>query len=62
VSVFPNEDVAFSVSFRENFPSHRTICDFRVRHLTELTNLFAELVALASTKVKVNASKRKVMS
>jgi len=30
------EDVAFRMLGAGNFPSHRTICDFRLRHLPEL--------------------------
>jgi transposase len=70
------EDVAFRMLGAGNFPSHRTICDFRVRHLTELTDLFVQVVRLArelglvklgvigldGTKVKANASKHKAMS
>jgi transposase len=70
------EDVAFRMLGAGNFPSHRTICDFRVRHLPELTELFAQVVRLArelglvklgvigldGTKIKANASKHKAMS
>ena len=70
------EDVAFRMLGAGNFPSHRTICDFRVRHLPELTELFAQVVWLArelglvklgvigldGTKIKANASKHKAMS
>jgi transposase len=70
------EDVAFRVLGAGNFPSHRTICDFRVRHLPELKALFVQVVrlgkelglvklgtiALDGTKVKANASKHKAMS
>lgn len=70
------EDVAFRMLGAGNFPSHRTICDFRVRHLPELTELFVQVVRLArelglvklgvigldGTKVKANASKHKAMS
>ena len=34
------EDVAFRFLGAGNFPSHRTICDFRMRHLPELKELF----------------------
>ena len=59
-----------------NFPSHRTICEFRVKHLAELKELFVAVarlakelglvklgtVALDGTKVKAHASKHKAMS
>jgi transposase len=70
------EDVAFRMLGAGNFPSHRTICDFRLRHLPELKELFVQVVRLArelglvklgtlgldGTKVKANASKHKAMS
>lgn len=70
------EDVAFRMLAAGNFPAHRTLCDFRVRHLTELTELFVQVVRLArelglvklgvigldGTKVNANASKHKAMS
>ena len=70
------EDVAFRMLGAGNFPSHRTICDFRLRHLPELKALFVQVVRLAKelglvklgtmaldgTKVKANASKHKAMS
>ncbi len=70
------EDVAFRVLGAGNFPSHRTICEFRRRHLEDFRRLFAEVVTLAremgvanfgklsvdGTKVRANASKRKAMS
>jgi transposase len=70
------EDVAFRVLGAGNFPAHRTICDFRLRHLPELKELFVQVVRLArelglvklgtialdGTKVKANASKHKAMS
>ena len=70
------EDVAFRVLAAGNFPSHRTICEFRRRHLGDFKRLFVEVVCLASamgavrfgtlsidgTKVRANASKRKAMS
>jgi transposase len=57
-------------------PEHRTICDFRRRHLPVLGGLFGQVlklcqraglvklghVALDGTKVKANASKHKAMS
>jgi transposase len=70
------EDVAFRLLGAGNFPSHRTICDFRVKHLPELKELFVAvarlakelglvklgMVALDGTKVKAHASKHKAMS
>lgn len=70
------EDVAFRVLGAGNFPSHRTICDFRKKHLNDFKSLFIELVRLAreaglvrlgtlavdGTKVRANASKHKAMS
>jgi len=70
------EDVAFRMLGAGNFPSHRTICDFRLRHLPELKELFVQVVRLArelglvklgvigldGTKMKANASKHKAMS
>jgi transposase len=70
------EDVAFRVLGAGNFPAHRTICEFRQRHLPEFQELFVELVRIAretgmirlgtvavdGAKVKANASKRKAMS
>ena len=71
-----HEDVAFRVLGAGNFPSHRTICEFRRRHLADFKRLFVEVVRLAcavgavrfgtlsidGTKVRANASKRKAMS
>ena len=70
------EDVAFRVLGAENFPQHRTICEFRRRHLEDFERLFVEVVRVAremgvarfetlsvdGTKVRANASKRKAMS
>jgi transposase len=70
------EDVGFRILGAGNFPSHRTICDFRLRHLPELKELFVQVAQLArelglvklgtmaldGTKVKANASKHKAMS
>ena len=70
------EDVAFRVLAAGNFPSHRTLCEFRRRHLGDFKRLFVEVVRLAAetgvanfgklsidgTKVRTNASKRKAMS
>ena len=70
------EDVAFRVLAAGNFPSHRTLCEFRRRHLGDFKRLFVEVARLAAetgmanfgklsidgTKVRANASKRKAMS
>ncbi len=70
------EDVAFRVLGAGNFPQHRTLCEFRRRHLADFKELFVEVVRLAralglarfgklsidGTKVRANASKRKAMS
>lgn len=71
-----HEDVAFRVLAAGNFPKHRTICDFRALHLSELADLFVQVVKLArecglvklgtvaidGTKVKASASRHKAMS
>ena len=70
------EDVAFRVLGAGNFPQHRTLCEFRRRHLADFKELFVAVVRLArelglarlgklsidGTKVRANASKRKAMS
>jgi transposase len=70
------EDVAFRVLAAGNFPAHRTIAEFRQRHLREFQALFVQLVKLArevgmirlgtvaidGAKVRANASKHKAMS
>ena len=70
------EDVAFRVLGAGNFPQHRTVCEFRRRHLEDFERLFVEVVRVAremgvvrfgtlsvdGTKVRANASKRKAMS
>ena len=70
------EDVAFRMLAAGNFPQHRTICEFRRRHLEGFRRLFVEVVRVAremglarfgklsidGTKVRANASKRKAMS
>lgn len=71
-----HEDVAFRALAAGNFPAHRTIRDFRALHLSELSELFVQVVRLArelglvklgtvaidGTKVKANASRHKAMS
>ena len=70
------EDVAFRMLAAGNFPQHRTVCEFRRRHLEDFKTLFVAVVRLArelglvsfgklsidGTKVRANASKRKAMS
>jgi transposase len=70
------EDVAFRVLAADNFPQHRTLCDFRKDHLSDFKAVFvqviqiaqqAELISLGTvaidgTKVRANASKHKAMS
>ena len=70
------EDVAFRVLAADNFPQHRTLCDFRKAHLADFKSVFvqviqiaqqAELISLGTvaidgTKVRANASKHKAMS
>ena len=70
------EDVSFRVLAAGNFPQHRTICEFRRRHLEDFERMFVEVVRVAremgvvrfgtlsvdGTKVRANASKRKAMS
>ena len=71
-----HEDVAYRVLGADNFPAHRTISDFRQRHLPEFRELFVQVVqtaqevglvklgtvAVDGSKVKANASKHKAMS
>ena len=68
--------MAFRVLAAGNFPRHRTLCEFRRRHLADFAHLFREVVHLArelglvelgalaidGTKLRANASKRKAMS
>ena len=37
------EDVAFRVLAAGNFPQHRTICEFRRRHLEDFERMFVEV-------------------
>lgn len=71
-----HDDVAFRFLAAENFPAHRTISDFRQRHLPEFRDLFVQVVQLAGevglvklgtvavdgSKVKASASRHKAMS
>jgi hypothetical protein len=70
------EDVALRFLAGENFPAHRTIAEFRQRHLAAFRKLFVQVVRIAKevglvklgtvaidgTKVKASASKHKAMS
>jgi transposase len=70
------EDVAFRVLCGGNYPAHRTICEFRRRHLADFEKVFVQLIRIAQevglvklgtvaidgTKIKANASKHKAMS
>jgi transposase len=70
------EDVAFRVLSGESFPAHRTIAEFRQRHLQAFQVLFVQVLEVAreagllqlgtvvvdGTKVKASASKHKAMS
>ena len=71
-----HEDVAFRVLAAGNFPAHRTLCEFRKRHLDDFESVFVQVVRIAAevglvklgtlamdgSKVKANASKHKAMS
>jgi len=41
------EDVAFRMLAARNFPTHRTLCEFRKRHSADFRAVFAEVVVLA---------------
>ena len=41
------EDIAFRMLAAGNFPQHRTLCEFRRRHLKDFQAVFAEVVCLA---------------
>ena len=70
------EDVAYRVLAAGNFPAHRTIAEFRQRHLAAFEAVFVQVVQIAreaglvrlgaiavdGSKVKANASKHKAMS
>jgi len=71
-----HEDVGFRMLAAGNFPEHRTLGEFRKKHLAEFQSLFEEVVRLAraaglvklgrgaidGTKVKADASRHKAMS
>jgi hypothetical protein len=70
------EDVAFRMLSGGSFPAHRTIADFRLRHLRDFESVFLQVVKIAKgaglvkvgtvivdgSKVKANASKHKAMT
>ena len=70
------ESIPFRVMAANNTPDHRTISDFRKRHLAALEHIFLEILRLCreaglvkfghvsvdGTKVKANASQHKAMS
>ena len=70
------EDVAFRLLAADNFPQHRTLCDFCKRHLADFKSVFVQVIQIAhqaglislgtvaidGTKVRANASKHKAMS
>lgn len=76
IAIKLEEDVAYRVLGAGNFPAHRTIADFRQRHLAVFEALFVQVVRIAremgvvrlgklaidGTKMGANASKRKAMS
>ena len=41
------KDIAFRMLAAGNFPQHRTLCEFRRRHLQDFQAVFAEVVCLA---------------
>ena len=45
------EDVAFRMLAAGNFPQHRTICEFRRRHLKDFGRLFVEVVGVARERM-----------
>ncbi len=70
------ENIAFRVLACGQSPSHRSICRFRQEHISEFSDLFVQVVEIATasglakmgtlaidgTKIKANASKHKAMS
>jgi len=70
------EDIAVRYLAAGNFPSHRTICDFRVAHLEAFSVLLLQIIRIAQeaglvklgriaidgSKVRASASKHKAMS
>ena len=53
------EDVAFRVLAAGNFPQHRTICEFRRRHLEDFERMFAVKVFLDSDERRVGDDARR---
>jgi transposase len=76
ISTKLHEDVAYRYLGGGCFPAHRTIAEFRQRHLGEFHDVFVQVVRLSQdvgvvklgtlvldgTKIKANASKHKAMS
>jgi transposase len=76
VARLAQRDVGFMMLAAGNKPDHRTLSDFRLRHLQALRSLFMQVlrlcqkkdllqgkhVAIDGTKVKANASKHSAMS
>lgn len=71
------EDVAFRfLAASDRLPAHRTICEFRRRHLKDFADLFVQVVRIAAemgltklgtlavdaSKVRASASRRKAMT
>ena len=50
------EDVAFRMLAAGNFPQHRTVCEFRRRHLAEFSELFVGVVQVAREMGQSQAS------
>ena len=42
-----DEDIAYRVLSAGNRPRHRTICEYRRRHLSDFQNLFLQVVQIA---------------
>ena len=55
------EDIAFRMLAAGNFPQHRTLCEFRHRHLKDFQAVFAEVVCLAVKSRVVCKSERKLL-
>ena len=51
------EDLAFRMLAAGNFPAHRTICEFRRRHLEDFRKLFVEVIRLAQAMGLANLGK-----
>ncbi|MGA7614838.1 MAG: IS1182 family transposase [Thermoanaerobaculia bacterium] len=71
-----DEDIAVRYLAAGNFPSHRTICDFRLENVDAFSSLLVQIIrtaqeaglvtlgriAIDGSKVRANASKHKAMS